>query len=56
VTGYEVDSRGIRYLEKAKDFSLLHSIQTNSYGPSSLLSNEYRGVISRGVKQPLVST
>jgi hypothetical protein len=42
ITGYRLDNPGIRALfpAGARDFSLLHSIQTRFWGPSILLSNE----------------
>jgi hypothetical protein len=42
ITGYGLDGPGIRavFPTEARDFSLLHSIQTRFWGPPILLSNK----------------
>jgi hypothetical protein len=39
--GLDIQGVGVRFLTGARDFPLLHSIQTETWGPLSLLYIEY---------------
>jgi hypothetical protein len=45
-TGYDWTAED-KFCTEARDFSLLHSVQTDSWGPSGLLIIGYRGLFLR---------